>query len=230
MNNKRTSKVWKLEESLFIDLIKNSTRMKDVLSYFSLQNKGNNFKTVKSRINELQLDISHFLSKSESSRFSRKMTLDKFKENCLCEHATMNRGHVKEYILKFGLMEYKCNMCGNTGTWLNQKLSLHLEHINGISDDNRITNLCFLCPNCHSQTDTYAGKKRTKSNIGEKSARKTKIVWPPLQEMEKLIWSMPSSALALKLGVSDVAIGKHCKKYNISKPSRGFWSGRDIET
>ena len=114
MNNKRTSKVWKLEESLFIDLIKNSTRMKDVLSYFQLQNKGNNFKTVKSRINELQLDISHFLSKSESSRFSRKMTLDKFKENCLCEHATMNRGHVKEYILKFGLMEYKCNMCGNT--------------------------------------------------------------------------------------------------------------------
>ena len=45
--------------------------------------------------------------------------------------------------------------------WLNQKLILQLDHINGTHDDNRLENLRFLCPNCHSITDTYAGKNKT---------------------------------------------------------------------
>lgn len=37
-------------------------------------------------------------------------------------------------------------------------LTLQLDHINRVNNDHRLTNLRFLCPNCHSQTDTYAGK------------------------------------------------------------------------
>ena len=40
--------------------------------------------------------------------------------------------------------------------------------MNGINDDNRIENLTFLCPNCHSQTDTYSGKKNKKKKIKKK--------------------------------------------------------------
>ena len=43
---------------------------------------------------------------------------------------------------------------------LDKKLSLQLDHINGINNDHRIENLRFLCPNCHSQTETYAGKNK----------------------------------------------------------------------
>ena len=43
------------------------------------------------------------------------------------------------------------------GKWMNQQLTLQLDHINGISDDNRKENLRFLCPNCHSQTKTFGG-------------------------------------------------------------------------
>ena len=56
-------------------------------------------------------------------------------------------------------MEYKCANCGLI-EWQGQVLSLHLDHINGINNDHRIENLRFLCPNCHSLTETYAGKNK----------------------------------------------------------------------
>ena len=45
--------------------------------------------------------------------------------------------------------------------WDGKPLVLHLDHINGDHSDNRIENLRILCPNCHSQTLTYCGKKNT---------------------------------------------------------------------
>ncbi len=51
-----------------------------------------------------------------------------------------------------------------------------------------------------------------------------KIVWPSPEEISKLVWEMPTQKVAEKLGVSDVAIGKFCKKQNISKPPRGYWT------
>ena len=44
------------------------------------------------------------------------------------------------------------------GVWLDEPITLQLDHINGINNDHRIENLRILCPNCHSQTSTYAGK------------------------------------------------------------------------
>jgi hypothetical protein len=49
-------------------------------------------------------------------------------------------------------------------TWKDKPLSLHLDHINGCRTDNRLNNLRLLCPNCHSQTDTYCGRNKGKTN------------------------------------------------------------------
>lgn len=52
----------------------------------------------------------------------------------------------------------KCENCGQTPIWNGAPLVLQIDHINGNSNDNRVENLRVLCPNCHSQTDTFSGR------------------------------------------------------------------------
>lgn len=65
----------------------------------------------------------------------------------------------------------KCEECNQNNSWNNKPLMLQLDHIDGNSDNNNLTNLRLLCPNCHSQTETYGNagkgsryKKITKRN------------------------------------------------------------------
>lgn len=67
-----------------------------------------------------------------------------------------SRYNVKLRLLKVGLLKDACAVCELTH-WRGRKLSLHIDHINGERNDHRLENLRMLCPNCHSQTDTYGG-------------------------------------------------------------------------
>jgi hypothetical protein len=69
------------------------------------------------------------------------------------------RACVRKIIIKDNLIPYECSECG-ISEWNDKKLALHLDHINGKNGDHRLENLRFLCPNCHSQTDTYTGKNK----------------------------------------------------------------------
>jgi DNA-binding CsgD family transcriptional regulator/5-methylcytosine-specific restriction endonuclease McrA len=67
------------------------------------------------------------------------------------------RNNLKLRLVKEGLKENRCERCG-LDQWYRQPLSIALHHINGDRLDNRLENLALLCPNCHSQTDTYSGR------------------------------------------------------------------------
>lgn len=76
----------------------------------------------------------------------------------LVENSTyQNISRLKKRLVSEGLLTYHCHECGIV-RWNSKPLVLQLDHINGIHNDNRIENLRFLCPNCHSQTDTFSGR------------------------------------------------------------------------
>lgn len=68
-----------------------------------------------------------------------------------------NRSHLKLRLLDEGLKENRCEECGLT-QWRGKPLSIALHHLNGIAGDNRLENIRFLCPNCHSQTPNFSGR------------------------------------------------------------------------
>jgi hypothetical protein len=70
-----------------------------------------------------------------------------------------NRNHIKKRLIKAGLKTNHCEGCG-LNQWMGAALSLALHHVNGDKHDNRLVNLQLLCPNCHSQTDTFGGRNR----------------------------------------------------------------------
>jgi 5-methylcytosine-specific restriction endonuclease McrA len=74
-----------------------------------------------------------------------------------------HRGRVRRVLLKSDMLKHTCYECG-ISRWLGEMLSLHLDHINGLANDHRIENLRMLCPNCHSQTSTFAGRNVKRKN------------------------------------------------------------------
>ena len=73
--------------------------------------------------------------------------------------SSRSRKNLKHRLVKEGLLESRCELCGLT-EWRGAPLAMALHHINGDGSDNRLENLQMLCPNCHSQTENFAGRNR----------------------------------------------------------------------
>ena len=87
------------------------------------------------------------------------------------KYPNYSTGKLKKRLVKEGILKYQCILCGNDGTHNGLPLTLQLDHINGVNNDHRLENLRLLCPNCHTQQDTYAGKNK---NAGNNKPKKEK--------------------------------------------------------
>lgn len=78
------------------------------------------------------------------------------------------RPRIKNFLIK--TRGNKCEICGMGAIWNGKELILHLDHINGDADNNSINNVRLLCPNCHSQTETYCQRNRGKGKSKSRSS------------------------------------------------------------
>lgn len=74
------------------------------------------------------------------------------------------RRDIRYHVIKNNSIPYLCE-CGQGPEWNSKVLTLQLDHINGNPADNRLENLRFLCPNCHTQTETF-GSRNSKQKKG----------------------------------------------------------------
>lgn len=145
-------------------IVKNNIRWGDI---FKTQSYGNYKSSMKLKLKNLldkyEIDYSHLpsgkgwskgLTKKTSSLInssSKKIPL----ELILVKNRNYGSSRLKKRLIKEKGWKDECKICGLNNIWNNKSIVLHLDHINGVHDDNRIENLRILCPNCHSQTSTY---------------------------------------------------------------------------
>jgi hypothetical protein len=87
-------------------------------------------------------------------------------EDILSGEKMMDSKAVKKKLFAAGMKKEECEECGLGPFWNGRKLTLQLDHIDGDRTNNSFGNLRIICPNCHTQTDTFSkGKLRTNASV-----------------------------------------------------------------
>lgn len=227
---KRTSPIWKMNKQSFQELVKNHTTYTDILKEFGFSGKGGSHLTLKQRIKEEEIDCSHIQKNNIGRKFPNRKAIPL--EEVMIKNSTYSRRSLRERLLKDGILQNKCAICGLTPLWQNKKLVLILDHINGANNDHRLENLRLLCPNCNSQTPTFSGKTRKikynckecgikitknsknklcKSCISKKQPRKVENR-PSKEQLLKEIEKTNYCAVGRKYGVSDNCVRNWLKQ------------------
>lgn len=147
------------EENITLVVIE-SKSLKECLERMGLKPAGGNYSVIKKYIEKYVINTDHFETIKEKNDRIGFRPIKKALIDILVENSTFSRSELKNKLIKEKILDYECVECGNNGEWNGKPLSLQLDHINGVNNDNRIENLRFLCPNCHTQTETYAGKNK----------------------------------------------------------------------
>jgi hypothetical protein len=155
----RNNKVDVIDDETFKTLVKNNTTWKNLALACGFKRHATQNKLAQ-RIEMLGLDTNHF---------DCCIQLDN--DKIFVVESDAHPQIIKKRLVRDFDRAYECAACKNQAfiksdgvlLWNNKEIVLQLEHKNGINNDNRLDNLEFLCPSCHSQTSTFCGgngKKR----------------------------------------------------------------------
>ena len=147
------------------ELCKNSYSYAEVLRKAGRKQGGGTQATLRKKIQEFNIDISHFTGQkwqNSPNQINKQISREKYSlDEVFIKNSPVTQKVLRGYVERHNILEYKCEVCGCDGHWQNGIISLEIDHINGNNSDNRIENIHYLCPNCHALTDTYRGKNKT---------------------------------------------------------------------
>lgn len=210
----------------------------ETLRNLDLCHTGGNPQTLKKYIAKWGIDTSHFNPDFARSQALRRSPRDL--SAILVERSTYSRANLKSRLYKEGLKVRRCEMCGQGETWRGKRISLIIDHINGVRDDNRLENLRIVCPNCAATLETHCGRRNRKPAMlrscllcgsefrpkygnqrycsrlcGQRaSARgRRKVDRPPYEQLLAEIEATSYLAVGRRYGVSDNAVRKWVRAY-----------------
>lgn len=216
------------EKEKLEELVKTSNSFSEILRKQGKAISGDSVKVLKNKLDSYNINYIFIYEKE----IKKKKSL----EEILVENSNYKSSDLKKRLIKEGIKEDICEICGCSNSWNGKPLTLQLDHINGNHYDNRIENLRIVCPNCHSQTETFSTKRVKKHNycvdcgceISSKSTRcgscasKYKNTFkvnpedrPSKEKLLELILSKSFTEIGKMFGVSDNTIRKWCKNYNL---------------
>ncbi|EKT78713.1 hypothetical protein WSS_A31054 [Rhodococcus opacus M213] len=140
--------------------VSESTSYADVMRYLGLKPAGGTHAHLSRQIKKFGIDTTHFTG---SAHTKGKRARNRMSWEEILVKRPPGSARVKPHLLRRALIEagveYKCVLCGLGDDWCGLPLILHVDHMRGDPSDSRLEQVRFLCPNCHSQTATWAGRR-----------------------------------------------------------------------
>jgi hypothetical protein len=148
----------KITDEEFAEAVAGSNSMSETLRKLNRYPGGSSHKHYTKRAKELGLNMDHF----NLYQFPKGKERKEYKTSSkILINDQYAKRRTRTYQLRRAMLEenvaYSCSACSLT-SWNDKEIVLQIDHINGDWKNNLIDNLRFLCPNCHSQTDTYGIK------------------------------------------------------------------------
>jgi Zn finger protein HypA/HybF involved in hydrogenase expression len=164
-SRRKRSIIWKDTREKFQSVCNDCESYADILRYYKLHVGAGNYRTLKRRISEDSIDVEHIAPNGnavKTNSIHRRNGDYHFSfDETFCKNSrnkTSNQNRIRRLLAEKVWAEYECSECGIGNLWNGKLIVLQLDHINGITTDNRVENLRLLCPNCHSQTKNWGAK------------------------------------------------------------------------